>query len=352
VTRRNQIKLDICNAIVAAAGFAKTITNIVQELDTGAIFLSTDDHAVQIIFAIAVDSLEAIQAIAKGNHVWEKSGILGSPLTYAALYAASPDAVAKLLDRVPTPVLAPAAHFEELKKILHQTLKHTLAKRLSLVSQQLLAWIGKHMSPCDRLEFEARKSDLPGRIRPLHQHDAILTNTVVLKHALESDDLITVEMVLTMKTVKKPKSLRWKLLEHALRTCPASIGLLVAHGGLNPRQPGNSSAVMELAVELGAVDLVKTMLDFGADPNIPSPTDLTIKYVHRSYTQPLRIAVEAHHVDMVALLLQRGAILGGGIINNDLTLLKKAERYQDRRIYELLLAAQRREKLVQDADVI
>ena len=107
----------------------------------------------------------------------------------------------------------------------------------------------------------------------------------------------------------------------------------------------NSSAIHKV-LATGVLDLVKCVLDHGADPDGPKNTES--RRTGAVLEQPLRVAMQMNRADMVELLLQRGATLAGHIINNEHTLMKFCREHAsklDPRIADLIWAADVESKL-------
>jgi ankyrin repeat protein len=149
--------------------------------------------------------------------------------------------------------------------------------------------------------------------------------------------------------VKGRLKVRWSTYECAMRHGSKALLPLVQYAGLEMNQQYNKNSPLHTALENGDIEMIRLVLNLGADAN--GPVTSTPQDCPTMLDQPLRVALKMNQPDIVELLLEHAATLGGHIANNEHTLInmcrKKRGKKQpelDPRILELLLEAQRWEE--------
>ena len=111
---------------------------------------------------------------------------------------------------------------------------------------------------------------------------------------------------------------------------PAVEQLLSRESGMARKFDHNGWTALHVAAHFGHVEIVKVVLEAGADPNTPSE--------NTARQCPLHMAIGADRTEMVKLLLGRGADAMARLIR-DWTPLHQAVLHGNREIAELLLKA-------------
>ena len=139
--------------------------------------------------------------------------------------------------------------------------------------------------------------------------------------------------------------MRWDHFIEACRTGHAAIvKALIEKGKFKVNKIYWQISPLNRAMHYG-VDIVGALLDAGADPNGPmnDPADDQIRARH--YIPPLLAAVKMNKLEVVNLLLERGAALaGGGQFDAEPEIMDAAKSLNDKRVHDRLLRAQADEK--------
>jgi ankyrin repeat protein len=109
----------------------------------------------------------------------------------------------------------------------------------------------------------------------------------------------------------------------------------------------SSGELLALACRKGFVEIVSFLLEMGMDPNAPGFYGKDS--AHTGLERPLHWAASFGQINVVQLLLDRGADVEGGL--SGLTPLQSAARAGQRSVFELLLARGARPNLFVDAAV-
>jgi hypothetical protein len=167
----------------------------------------------------------------------------------------------------------------------------------------------------------------------------------VITEAIDANSPDSLRAVFNLTSKKNANSITWGIFQRTAKQ--GGLGMLQTLLELGKftinRRYYNSSAIHKV-LATGVLDLVKCVLDHGADPDGPKNTESRGAVLE----QPLRVAMQMNRADMVDLLLQRGATLAGHISNNEHTLMKFCREHAsklDPRIGDLIWAANVESKL-------
>ena len=258
-----------------------------------------------LVVAACFDNEEAImQLFSNGANLWTYSHVFGYPLVAAAMHNEGVSTVHLLLDQLPSQIKKSNPNIERIQYMFHEVIVTLTAKNKLKMAATIARWYAEHVSVVVKTAYNHCKSCTLSAMEdpPLL---TLLSLTVGLSSAIKAADLPLLAALLSIKQPRNGPRILYDHFDYALRLGDMRVlNILLKKGNFELNKYYHGRWPLREAIKRNKRVLVCVLLQRGADPDGPNPPT-------KFWNSPLRTAIEMDDLDIVRILLQGGARVGG-----------------------------------------